>query len=66
MRCFLLSRIKDWRISESTHTILKGMDAGSWKIFSSINATKLVTQTIRKCDFFQEITAPKKVPLLKK
>ena len=26
------------------HIILKGMDDGSWKVFSSINATKLVTQ----------------------
>ena len=30
------------------HTILKGMDAGLWKVFSSLNAMKLVTQNYQK------------------
>ena len=48
------------------HTILKEMDAGLWKVFSSLNAMKLVTQIYQKKRLFQEISTPKKVPFLKK
>ena len=46
-----------------THSILQGIDHGKWKVFSSINAMKLVTQNylFRKSNSSQEIPPPKKI-----
>ena len=58
---------------ESQHTIIKGIDADKWKVLLSFFKKVQVkcneidhAELSEKSDFFQEITAPKKVSLLKK
>ena len=53
----------NWGISNSD---LKGMDAGLWKVFSSMTDEIGYVELSEKSDTFQEIPAPKKIPLLKK
>ena len=44
---FAIFKNKEWGNFKvrPNHTMLKEMDAGLWKVFSSLNAMKLVTQT---------------------
>ena len=47
---FAIFKNKEWGNFKVGHNnaMLKEMDAGSWKVFSSLNAMKLVTPNYRK------------------